>query len=91
MVIEAGRLVWSATGRDKYMLFRVTRVSPDGRWCFLRDGKTRKLSRPKKKNARHVLITDRVLDIRSIKDDGTLRRMLRETQKEVFDPWQKKT
>jgi ribosomal protein L14E/L6E/L27E len=59
--MEKGRVVKSLAGRDKGGFFVV--VQFDGEFCFLADGKLRKLESPKRKKLKHVCVTKTVLDV----------------------------
>lgn len=52
MEVCAGSLVYSIAGRDRGGLFVVVEVL-DG-YCYLCDGKRRRVERPKKKKLKHV-------------------------------------
>lgn len=70
-----GSVVKAVAGRDSGRLFVVTDIQ--GRYCFIADGKTRKLSSHKKKNIKHVCPTDSMIDINDI-TDKKLRTLLRQ-------------
>ena len=57
MIVEVSDIVISQNGRDQGMIFFVLAVE-DG-FCFLVDGKARRLEKPKKKNIKHIRIDDR--------------------------------
>ncbi len=52
-----GRLVFSITGRDKGRAFILIGTNGQG-FYLLADGKLRKMEKPKKKNPRHVQLTN---------------------------------
>jgi len=58
--IEAGSLVLSVAGRDKGKLFVV--LGLENEFCYLSDGKLRKLERPKKKKLKHVQPTGKAIE-----------------------------
>ncbi len=60
-MIEIGRVVISAAGRDKGLPFAVVATEGDN-YVYLADGKFRKLGSPKKKKIKHVTETGLVLE-----------------------------
>ena len=70
----AGQIVCSKAGRDKNRFMVV--VGSDDKFFYLCDGKERPLSRPKRKNVKHVAFTAKNLDENSYKTDKALRRSL---------------
>ena len=56
MKLKIGSVVKADAGRDSGSYFAVTEIS--GTSCFIADGKSRKLSSPKRKNIKHIRITD---------------------------------
>lgn len=69
-----GRIVCSKSGRDKGY-FLVVVKEEDG-FLFVCDGKERPLSKPKKKNPKHLALTNTVLCEDSYSTDKSLRRAL---------------
>ena len=69
-----GRIVCSKSGRDKGY-FLVVIKEEDG-FLLVCDGKERPLSRPKKKNPKHLALTNTVLSEDSYSTDKSLRRAL---------------
>lgn len=69
-----GRIVCSKSGRDKGY-FLVVVKEEDG-YLFVCDGKERPLNRPKRKNPKHLALTDTVLSEDSYSTDKSLRRAL---------------
>lgn len=69
-----GRIVCSKAGRDKGRFMVVT--ASENNFVYLCDGKERPLSRPKKKNIKHISFTNKSLDENSYKTDKALRRCL---------------
>ncbi|MGN0985958.1 MAG: hypothetical protein ACI4OU_05630 [Candidatus Enterenecus sp.] len=53
MRFEKAQIVRSLRGHDSGELFCV--MDADGGWLLLADGKRRRVSRPKRKNAKHVV------------------------------------
>lgn len=75
MKIQKGSVVKADAGRDCGGYFAVVEVQ-DG-YCFIADGKSRRLSSPKRKNIKHLSFTNSVIDLNDI-TDKKLRRLLRE-------------
>ena len=75
-----GKIVRSAAGRDKDRFLVITAV--DGDFAMIADGKTRKLSAPKKKRLKHLRFTNNTVDMQDI-TDKKLRRLLGEFAGEV--------
>lgn len=59
--IRIGQVVTSRAGRDSGRLYVVTDVLDD-RFVLVADGDVRRLKKPKKKNKRHLLFHDTVID-----------------------------
>ena len=57
MDIYPGMVVESTAGRDKDRYFVVLSCVPEG-YCYLADGKVRKVDMPKKKKMKHLRVTD---------------------------------
>lgn len=69
-----GRIVCSTAGRDKgYYLVVVSKQNED---YFVCDGKERPLSRPKRKNAKHLSFTDSFLSENDLMSNKKLRKAL---------------
>jgi ribosomal protein L14E/L6E/L27E len=66
--------VRSLAGRDKGHFFAV--IEFDDVYCFLVDGKMRKLELPKKKKLRHVSVTKTVIDLDSFESNKKLKKAL---------------
>ena len=76
MKLMIGSVVRATAGRDSGGFFAVT--GTEGSVCFIADGKSRKLSSPKRKNIKHISLTDSVIeDINGI-TDKKLRTLLKE-------------
>ena len=69
-----GRIVCSKSGRDKGYFLVV--VKEENGFLFVCDGKERPLSKPKKKNPKHLALTNTVLDDSSYSTYKSLRRAL---------------
>lgn len=75
MKLNTGSVVRAAAGRDCGGFFVV--VSADDRYCFIADGKSRKLASPKRKNIKHICPTNSMIDINGI-TDKRLRTLLKD-------------
>ncbi|MGN1195382.1 MAG: hypothetical protein ACI4SB_07845 [Acutalibacteraceae bacterium] len=75
-MLERGRVVVSAAGRDKGRLLAV--VGHDNGAVLVCDGKERPLKRAKRKNPRHLIPTEHRIDEDSLATDLRLRRTLRQ-------------
>ena len=75
MKIQKGSVVKADAGRDCGGYFAVVEMQ-DG-YCFIDDGKSRKLLSPKRKNIKHLSFTNSVIDLNDI-TDKKLRTLLRE-------------
>lgn len=80
-----GDLVLCNAGREKDRLMCVTAF--DEKYVYVCDGKERKLNNPKRKNLKHIIITDKKLSEEMFSTDRALRKAL---SKEV-NLWQNKT
>lgn len=69
-----GKIVRSSTGRDRDQFLLC--VGEDKSFLLLCDGKGRPLERPKRKNPRHVFITDDRLPQEDAQTNRALRRSL---------------
>lgn len=74
MDIQNGRIVKASAGRDSGKYFAV--VGEKDGFILIADGKTRKLSSPKRKNIRHLKFTDKTIGLNDI-TDKELRNVLR--------------
>lgn len=75
MNASKGLVVKAIAGRDSGSFFAV--VETDDKYCFIADGKSRKLSTPKRKSLKHLKLTEKYVDLNNI-TDKKLRNMLRE-------------
>lgn len=76
-IIE-GTVVKAKAGRDDDRFFVVTEICDDRRYVLIADGKTRKLVSPKKKNIKHLAVTNTVIELDEI-TDKKLKMILRNT------------
>lgn len=74
MELKIGSVVRAKAGRDKDEFFAVTAVEKD--FCYIADGKSRKLLSPKRKNIKHISLTSSMIDINDI-TDKKLRTLLK--------------
>jgi ribosomal protein L14E/L6E/L27E len=70
----AGSVVKATAGRDKGGFFTVTQLQNG--YCFIADGKSRKLASHKRKNLKHISPTGSVIDLNGI-TDKKLRTLLK--------------
>ncbi|MBP5431277.1 KOW domain-containing RNA-binding protein [Ruminococcus sp.] len=75
MKLLKGSVVMAEAGRDKGSYFAV--VDADEKYCLIADGKSRKLANPKRKNIKHIRITDSMIDLNDI-TDKRLRNTLKQ-------------
>ena len=69
-----GSVVRASAGRDSGGYFVVTKA--ENSYCFIADGKSRRLSNPKRKNLKHICPTDSVIDLNDV-TDKKLRTLLK--------------
>lgn len=70
-----GLIVCAMAGRERGRYFVVTKA--EGTTAYIADGKTRKLSSPKKKNVKHLRTTSKTIALTQI-TDKKLRGLLKE-------------
>lgn len=75
MKVQTGSVVKACAGRDNGGYFVITELQNG--YCLIADGKSRRLSSPKRKNIKHISFTDSVIDLNDI-TDKKLRLRLRE-------------
>ncbi len=73
--MQRGQVVVNLAGRDAGKLSAV--MGSDNGMLLLCDGKERPLSRPKRKNTKHVIPTNNVLEEQQYQSDKALRRALK--------------
>lgn len=68
MLVNAykGRVVTAAAGKERNGLFVV--VDADEQYLYIADGRKRKLSKPKRKNPKHLRFTDLTIGMDQITD-----------------------
>ena len=69
-----GQIVCSKSGRDKGYFLVV--ISEDEKFLYVADGKERPLEQPKRKNPKHLMLTNTVLEENSFKTNKSLRKTL---------------
>ena len=69
-----GRVVCSKAGRDKGYFMVV--VAKENESYFVCDGKERPISRPKRKNAKHLVFTDHFLQSDDLNSNKKLKKAL---------------
>ena len=74
MELKIGSVVRAKSGRDKDGFFVVTAIEKE--YCFIADGKSRKLETPKRKNIKHISLTNSMIDIKDV-TDKKLRTLLK--------------
>lgn len=75
MNASEGLVVKAIAGRDSGRFFAV--VKAENKYCFIADGKSRKLGLPKRKSIKHLMLTEKYVDLNNI-TDKKLRKQLRE-------------
>ena len=75
MKLLKGSVVMVEAGRDGGKFFAV--VEADEKYCLIADGKSRKLVSPKRKNIKHIRVTDSMIDLNDI-TDKKLRNTLKQ-------------
>lgn len=73
--IKVGSLVYANAGRDKGSLFVAVRVG--GGYVDIADGRKRKLSKPKRKNPKHISPAGAVISIEGL-TEKKLRQLINE-------------
>lgn len=74
MKLNTGSVVRATAGRDSGGFFVV--VSSGDDFCMIANGKSRRLSAPKRKNIKHLALTKSMIDINDL-TDKKLRTLLR--------------
>ena len=82
-IIE-GTVVKAKAGLDDERNFVVNEVCGDGRYVLIADGKTRKLDKPKRKNIKHLAVSNTVIDLNEI-TDKKLKMILKNTDFSVSE------
>ena len=80
MKLQKGSVVRADAGRDCGGFFIV--VAADEKYCCIADGKSRKLNSPKRKNIKHIKLTDGMIELNDI-TDKKLRKMLAQFRHEA--------
>ena len=74
MEIRESMVVLAKAGRDAGSCYWV--VGYEGGYCWIADGRRRKISSPKKKNLKHLAPTNYSIKREEVTSDRALRRML---------------
>ena len=69
-----GQVIKSQAGRDKDYLMTV--VAYDEKSVYVCDGKERRLANPKRKNPKHITVTEFSLAEEELRSDSALRKAL---------------
>lgn len=69
-----GKIVLSLSGRDKGKSLAV--INCDKNYVWVADGKERKIENPKKKNIKHISITDHTLKNDQFKTNKSLKKAI---------------
>ena len=69
-----GQVIKSAAGRDKGYLMTV--ISYDGKFVYVSDGRERRIGHPKRKNPKHITVTEFSLTEEELRSDKALRKAL---------------
>ncbi len=75
MQLKEGLIVRSKAGRDKGEFFVVVKLTEN--FAFIADGKTRKLDKLKKKNNKHLFLTNSLIDLNEDITDKKSRTALK--------------
>ncbi len=73
-----GQVIKSEAGRDKGYLMTVT--ASDERFVYVCDGKERRLASPKRKNPKHITLTEFSLTEENMSSDRSIRKALAEIE-----------
>lgn len=77
MELTRGLVVRALAGRDRGGYFVV--LSVENGYAYIADGKRRRLDAPKRKNIRHLQMTDTLVDLEGV-TDKKLRSVLKQYQ-----------
>lgn len=83
MEFEKGNVVISKAGRDKDYFMAI--IGEDKGYPLVADGKERPISRPKRKNPKHLQKTNYKIDLEQL-TDKKLRTFIRALRKENVQP-----
>lgn len=94
--VSKGHIVMALTGRDEGRWF-LTVDEQQGEFLFLADGETRHMTRPKKKNVRHVRILGKLddaektlLEVYGMKDAGQREAAIRTCIRRYRQSWEER-
>ena len=74
MQLKIGSVVISKAGHDSGELFAV--MSFEDKYVFISDGKQRKVEKPKKKNLKHVAVTQHFIESEQLLTNRKLKKAL---------------
>lgn len=74
MEIKVGSVVRSKAGHDSDGFFAVINIKEN--FVYICDGKERPIEKPKKKNVKHISVTNTVLDIEDMETNRKLKKAL---------------
>ncbi|HEY9060285.1 MAG TPA: KOW domain-containing RNA-binding protein [Pseudobacteroides sp.] len=87
MVYTIGQVVYSKAGRDAGRKFIIISI-PDESYVYISDGDLRKIEKPKRKKAKHLLITEEVVKPLSEKLLNKMQVTNSEVRRALEDPRQ---
>ena len=73
MNVSKGLIVMATAGRDCGSLFVIT--GNENQYCLIADGKSRKLSSPKRKTPKHLKFTEKCVDLNNMTDKKLKKRL----------------
>ncbi len=76
MQIVKGQIVKSMSGHDSGKFYVV--MSVENEFCFIANGKERKLEALKKKNSKHLAPTLKIVDVDELTTNNKLKKLLAE-------------
>lgn len=79
--LERGSIVAALAGRDKGSFFAVLEVN--SKEVVIANGKSRPIERPKRKNLRHISVTNQTLEEASMDTNKKIRKALSTLNKEL--------
>lgn len=78
--VSKGLIVKATAGRENGRLLVITEI--ENQYCLIADGKSRKLSSPKRKNLRHLQFTEKCVDLNNM-TDKKLKKILSQYSEEL--------
>lgn len=80
MQIVKGQIVKSMSGHDSGKFYVVMSVEKE--FCFIANGKERKLEAVKKKNLKHLAPTSKIVDVDELTTNNKLKKLLADYNRE---------